>query len=101
MLFSWTDSTGTPQKAGGFTRDIGIRGLYVFSEVCPPLQTTAVVEVRLPLRSPSSFRSTRLTSTVQVIRISDLIDEGGFAARGELNQFRHLNMKPLHVSINT
>ena len=101
VLFSWTDSTGATQKAGGFTRDIGIRGLYVFSEICPPLHAAAVVEVRLPLRSPNSFHSARLTATVQVIRISDLIDGGGFAATGELNQFQHMNMKPLYVSANT
>jgi hypothetical protein len=88
VLFTWNDSQGRTQKEGGFTRDIGTKGVYVLSAVCPPVGTAVEMEVLLPVSRRQSPDSARLVATLHVLRTQETQEERGFAAAGELDRFR-------------
>ena len=85
VLFSWTDTSGNVHKQGGFTRNIGMHGLYVLGDECPPLQASLTVEVLLPIAYRLTAKPRRLVATMRVVRVCRAKHMRGFAAFGDFN----------------
>jgi hypothetical protein len=45
--FEWMDAEGVPHRGRGQTRDIGIKGMFVYSDSQPPARADVQVEVSL------------------------------------------------------
>jgi hypothetical protein len=87
VLFSWTDKSR--QQGAGFTRDIGVDGVFIFAEECPPTGTTIDVELVLPLPKDSS-RELRLRCIGKVIRVDANYPQGhGFAVTADFGRRYH------------
>lgn len=48
VVFSWEEERGIHQKAEGITRDISLKGAFVYSVVSPPENAPIHMEVDLP-----------------------------------------------------
>ncbi len=79
-LFSWTDEHGERQIARGFTRDVGMTGVYVSAAECPPLLSEVYVEIRVP-RLNSRGSTFRLTAVGEVCRSEMSNKISGFAVK--------------------
>jgi hypothetical protein len=88
VLFQWTDSEGASHKEGGFTRNVGTRGVYVTSPECPPVNATIELQVLLPVTWRQSPDCARLVATVKVLRVQKMYGQVGFACTGDLDQIR-------------
>lgn len=88
VIFQWTDSEGAIHKDGGFTRNIGSRGVYLVGAACPPENTTIELEVMLPVTWRQSSHCAKLVARLTVVRVQKMNEEWGFAASGDLNQIR-------------
>ena len=86
VLFSWTQEAeanelGSNYRSAGFTRDIGVGGIFVFAQQGPPC---GVVEVELVLPLPTeSAREIRLRCIGTVLRIENSPSHRGFAVAGD------------------
>jgi hypothetical protein len=48
VTFLWRDERGNHHEGRGRARDISLGGLFVMTEVCPPLEVSVHVELQLP-----------------------------------------------------
>jgi hypothetical protein len=48
VIFEWKYPPGSQHKSVGVTRDVSARGAFVISRECPPVGTTAYLEMFLP-----------------------------------------------------
>ena len=53
VTFSWTDAQQTQQQGKGKTRDLSVRGAYIFATNLPPLNTSIGLNALLPPGSTS------------------------------------------------
>jgi hypothetical protein len=47
VMFEWSDAEGFPHQGRGFTRDIGIKGMFIYSESQPAEKSDVEVEIAL------------------------------------------------------
>jgi hypothetical protein len=67
VVFSWQDESGHVQGCDGYSRDLGSRGIYVHSEVVPPLGVSVEMNVFLP-RPEHSARPSEIHAIGRVVR---------------------------------
>jgi len=67
VVFSWQDESGHMQGCDGHSRDLGSRGIYVQSEVAPPLGVSVEMNVFLP-RPEHSARPSEIHAVGRVVR---------------------------------
>jgi len=82
VRFIWKDEREIQDEGMGLTRDIGVGGVFVITQACPPLEVSVHVEVFLP-RLHSKARQLLLQGDGQVIRVEPGGPSGtggGFAA---------------------
>lgn len=86
VTFQWTNE-GQDYFGSGSTRDIGIAGMFVFSEGCPPQNTQLTCEVTA-LRS-RSVGSLQIKASGRVVRVEggQSGTRRGFAVCGDLQLF--------------
>jgi hypothetical protein len=77
VVFSWQDENGRVQGGDGYSRDLGSRGIYVYSEVVPPLGVSVEMNVFLP-RPEHSARPSEIHAIGRVVRS----ERHGSPARG-------------------
>jgi hypothetical protein len=68
VRFFWRDERGVQHEGTGLTRDIGLGGVFVFTENCPPLEVSVHVELLLP-RLHGGARLMVVQGDGQVIRV--------------------------------
>jgi|SRR4051812_779969 hypothetical protein len=86
VLFSWTQ--GSHNQSAGFTRDIGVGGVFIFARECPPCG--AVLEVNLVVPVPAeTAQEIHLRCIGTVVRIDNLARHGGFAVVGDFGCDRY------------
>lgn len=82
VALSWKDNAGIVSGTEGHSRDINSRGIYVQSELSPPLGAYVEMNVFLPQLGPPT-RPVELHAEGRVVRIDPTISPtqlGGFAA---------------------
>jgi len=81
-VFWWWDGDGNYMEARGISRDVGLRGAFVFAQACPPLGVTVGLAVSLPTYSDLTGVLRLAGRVVRVKR--DAADEStnGFAVSG-------------------
>jgi len=47
VVFEWSDAEGFPHRGRGFTRDIGIKGIFIYSDSQPEEKADVEVEISL------------------------------------------------------
>lgn len=67
MIFSWTDERHTEQHDVGLTRDLSVRGAFIFAATLPPSGATLKFKAFLPLSIATS--TVRLHGSGQVVRV--------------------------------
>ena len=67
VVFSWQDDRGRIQGSDGYCRDLGSRGIYVHSELVPPLGVSVEMNVFLP-RPEHSARPSEIHAIGRVVR---------------------------------
>ena len=84
VRYRWTSTAGDEVSEKGETRDISAGGMFVFSDLCPPLDTQLSCEVKIP-RSRSTG-SLQIKGNGSVVRVhSGIAALGqGFAISGEM-----------------
>jgi hypothetical protein len=85
VSFIWRDERGDQREGTGRTRDIGLEGVFVLTEACPPLMASVHIELLLP-KLHSEARTLVAQGDGQVIRVEPGGLSGmrsGFAARVE------------------
>jgi hypothetical protein len=80
--FAWADTEGIVHTAQGFTRDIGSKGMFIYTDCQPPLKADLHVEVFLS--SDEEVRKDlqlRLCASALVLRVDPVAAglSGGFA----------------------
>jgi hypothetical protein len=68
VSFIWRDERGNQHEGTGWARDIGLEGVFVLTEACPPLRASVHVELVLP-RLHSEARTLVAQGDGQVIRV--------------------------------
>ena len=90
VALSWKDDAGVMSGTQGYTRDINTGGIYVESELSPPLG--AYVEMNVFLPKPGlSARPVELHAEGRVVRIDATVSStqiGGFAAMNHTTVIR-------------
>jgi hypothetical protein len=81
VVFSWEDDDGRIQGSDGYCRDLGSRGIYVHSELVPPLGVSVEMNVFLP-RPEHSARPSEIRAIGRVVRSEQRfpLEARGFAA---------------------
>ncbi len=82
VTFSWTDDVGVVHGSEGLSRDLNSRGIYVHSDLVPPVGSPVDMNVLLPQLAPSS-RPAELYAKGRVVRIeagTSWSKDAGFAA---------------------
>jgi hypothetical protein len=90
VVFSWQDDRGRMQGGDGYCRDLGSRGLYVHSEIVPPLGVAVEMNVFLP-RPEHSERPSEIHAIGRVVRSEQLrspLQACGFAAMNHTTMLR-------------
>lgn len=89
VVFSWQDERGRIQGSDGYCRDLGSRGIYVRSELVPPLGVSVEMNVFLP-RPEHSARPSEIHAIGRVVRSEQFATpEGrGFAAMNHTTLLR-------------
>lgn len=81
VVFEWSDTDGFPHRGRGFTRDIGIKGMFIYSDVSPSEKDDVAVDVSL--RSAArGVTNLWMRAEGVVIRVELAVDPGkprGFA----------------------
>jgi hypothetical protein len=77
VSFTWRDERGDQHEGTGLTRDVGLGGVFVFTQACPPLKVSVHVELALP-KLHSEARSLVAQGDGQVIRV----EPGGAGGTG-------------------
>ena len=84
-MFFWKDTRDTPHEGIGLTRDITVRGVFVFTTTLPPLESDITIKAFIPPRRRDvPLLGMRLRG--RVVRV-EAAGEGkpraGFAVAGE------------------
>jgi hypothetical protein len=67
VVFSWQDERGRTQGSDGYCRDLGSRGIYIHSDLVPPLGAAVEMNVFLP-RPEHSARPSEIHAIGRVVR---------------------------------
>ena len=81
VIFEWKDPPDNQHKGIAVTRDVSARGAFVISRECPPVGTTAYLEMFLPPLH-SGAASLRMCGKGRVLRVEQGAggeSTGGFA----------------------
>jgi PilZ domain len=90
VLFRWNDTAGKRIKGDGVSRDISIRGMYVWSETQPPHDAVVGLELFLTGVRANTEPPLRVETEARVMRVEEgrgKNNSGGFALTCE-----HLNL---------
>jgi hypothetical protein len=93
VALSWKDDSGVVSGCDGYSRDINSRGIYVQSEISPPLGAYVEMNVFLP-KNGAPTRPVELHAEGRVVRIDpevSPIQPGGFAAMNHTVVLRDSN----------
>jgi hypothetical protein len=82
VVFRWVDEQGVTQRGAGFTRDISVAGLFVYSATPPPADAVVELEVVLPLNQGTG-QGSRLRAPGRVVRVEGSGERSGFAAMSD------------------
>lgn len=88
VLFSWKDAQGIRQEELGFTRDLSVRGAFVFAPSSPLLDANIKLKAFLP---PGGHAlPVRMFGLGKVVRVEPTSDSAhtGFAVAGRRFVFR-------------
>ena len=91
VLFSWKDAQEIRHQGIGLTRDISVRGAFVFTASPPPLNTELDFNGFLP-RIRGAVQSLRISGRGQVVRVDQVI--GGEASKGFAMAGKPFAVKP-------
>jgi len=82
-MFSWEAPKGFIYRGEGFTRDISVRGAYVYAATCPPVDVLIQVEITLP--QVSRKPRTAVIGKMRTQRVEKASQEkaSGFSATGK------------------
>jgi PilZ domain len=80
VTFKWNDEQARPHEGSGFSLDISTSGIFVITEVYPPLGAAVEVEVLLPLLRGDAPRRLRLNAPGIVLRV---VETEGFASTSD------------------
>ena len=69
VVCRWRDDQDRQCETGGFSRDIGVAGLFVLSSVLPPEGVAVTLKVLLPALGRASSSGLQLQSEGKVVRI--------------------------------
>jgi hypothetical protein len=84
VIFSWKDVNEVRQQAVGLSRDISVRGAFVFTTSPPPLEARVKLKICLPLVG-EAVQPAHFYGQGKVVRV-DIADgetRGGFAMVGK------------------
>src|SRR5471032_724744 len=76
VVFSWQDEQGKIQGSEGYCRDLGSRGVYVLTQLVPPLGAAVEMNVFLP-RPEHSSRPSEIQAIGRVVRSDQSQAEAG------------------------
>jgi PilZ domain-containing protein len=83
VFFSWKRRGGAVFRSEGITRDISLRGAYVLSAICPPVDTFIEMEILLPRPLPAP--NLLIVGKVRIQRVESSLTkkrDRGFSAVG-------------------
>lgn len=83
-----------PFQGEGFTRDMSVAGVFVFTATCPPVKAAVQMEVFLPFSDGAS--KARMKSDMVVLRVEhDIADDkrNGFSTVGKGFSLRTISKK--------
>jgi PilZ domain len=80
VVFRWSD--GTEHCAVGYCRNIGLRGMFIVTGHCPPVDIEIEIDVVVPAFDPAP-KEILFRHTGRVIRIQACEDLLGFAVAGQ------------------
>jgi hypothetical protein len=87
--FTWSSTGGQQQTAKGRTRNISLRGLFVFTDVFPAVGTVVMFNVTLPSLTEGLELVLRATGTVTRIESVESCEPPvGFAAATKKKVFK-------------
>ncbi|HEY0704941.1 MAG TPA: hypothetical protein VGD60_19415 [Candidatus Acidoferrales bacterium] len=66
-VFAWDDASGERRESRGHTRDVGQKGAFVLSELCPPRGACVSLSIFLPVVGPET-RVMRMEVEAKVLR---------------------------------
>ena len=94
VTFSWKDTNGSMSRGQGLTRDISLRGAYIYSTTCPELETAMRLSIHFP-NQPTTVRALRTLSIARVVRRDDksIVNESGFAVVSRLALVKSSGLK--------
>jgi hypothetical protein len=81
VTFFWQDDAGETHDGRGQSRDISEHGLFVFSEMCPPLGSRVLLRILIE-EPPEVARTLRMQVNGHVLRVDQPTSEArmcGFA----------------------
>jgi hypothetical protein len=90
VVFSWQDDVGRVHGCDGYCRDLGSRGIYVTSQLVPPLGASVEMNVFLP-RPGHSTRPSEIHAIGRVVRSEQKTpasEIAGFAAMNHTTRLR-------------
>jgi hypothetical protein len=79
--FTWEDPKGNQLKGVGVTRDISLKGVFIFSTACPVVDATVQLSVFLPPYQKGG-PTTRIVTEGRVLRVEHPLEReevSGFA----------------------
>jgi hypothetical protein len=79
VTFFWRDHAGTVHDGRGRSRDISEYGVFVISDLCPPLGAQVILRILLE-EPPEVARTLRMQVNGHVLRVDDAV--GGVRGRG-------------------
>jgi hypothetical protein len=94
VIFYWKGPDDTRFQGEGFTRDMSVAGVFIFTATCPPANAAVRMEVFLPFSDGAS--KARMKSDMVVLRVEhDIADtkRSGFSAVGKGFSLRTFSKK--------
>lgn len=79
-LFTWQGAQNRRLHGKGFTRDISLTGVFVYTSTCPPVGATVRLEVFLSAAFGAAGKKVGIRTEATVIRIDHSATSEGFAA---------------------
>ena len=90
VLFRWNDTAGNHMKGEGLSRDISIRGIYVWSDTQPPHDANVMLELLLTGVRANTEPPLRVETEARVMRVED--GQGKNFTAGFAVACEHLNL---------
>jgi len=84
VTFTWEEPQGSICREEGFTRDISVRGVYIYATTCPP--PDAVVQVDIILPQMSRRQGSMVRGKLRTLRVEQdpwPDKRNGFSATGK------------------